>query len=444
MRRLSGKRSPGGTQSTVVDPSDSAITICTHLHAAPERAAPIWRRPRKKELQKVKVGELDSEESDEEGEDGSGSGSGSDTQSAGTMEVKSMPVWLPLNWGTFKYLSKGTFGAITVCGDVAVKAIKMAGCETYKAVDAMREIHALAFFTRRAPHPNVVTALDAWVENKTLHIAMKRFQRSLQSIINRVPEETVEKGEPCLPLEARVSIHVQTLAGLAHIHRWVAHRDVKPLNIVVSGALSDPRSLHAALIDFGQARKIEGAGKCGMPPLSPMKGRGTEGYRAPETFHPADLQARAAGKPFNEKNVAEYGAAVDVFALGCCYAVSVTGEDLFESETGLLEALPRLAGARRRAWVLRRFGRFSHGSGVLNGELSWLSDLLSPIPAERPTAVRAMEELVRQAHLPQYRPMTKVLKTGVKEKYDEPTLKYTSKTAIQQATQEGVQALLAT
>jgi len=67
------------------------------------------------------------------------------------------------------------------------------------------------------------------------------------------------------------------LNGLKEMHsQHKFHRDLKPLNIFISGDLADPQSVIAKLGDFGLVKEVDHS------LVTSMSMKGTNGYFSPE------------------------------------------------------------------------------------------------------------------------------------------------------------------
>ena len=110
---------------------------------------------------------------------------------------------------------------------------------------------------------------------------------------------------PPLPLERKVAIIVQVLAGLAHAHEaGIVHRDIKPANIFIQ------EDGTVKIMDFGVARlttaSITGTGNI----------VGTADYMSPEQVQGAKVDGRS-----------------DLFSVGCLLFELLAGRRPFHAES---------------------------------------------------------------------------------------------------------------
>ncbi|HEY5816424.1 MAG TPA: serine/threonine-protein kinase [Solirubrobacterales bacterium] len=150
-------------------------------------------------------------------------------------------------------------------------------------------------------HPNVVPIYAAGEEDGVPFIAMRYVSGS--DLGQRLAREG--RLEPAVAM----GLIAQVANGLDAIHAaGLIHRDVKPANVLLSGAGGED---HAYITDFGVARNV--ATESGLT----QTGRfvGTLDYVAPEQISGVDVDARA-----------------DVYALGCLLFKLLTGEVPFPRE----------------------------------------------------------------------------------------------------------------
>ena len=141
-------------------------------------------------------------------------------------------------------------------------------------------------------HPNVIPVYEVSDHAGMLYIAMRFVEGTdLRALIAR---------EGALDPALAVGIVTQTAAALDAAHAaGLVHRDVKPANLLISGAG------HAYLTDFGLAKR--GSSQSGITQTGMFVG--TLDYIAPEQLQGHPLDARA-----------------DVYALTCVLYHSLTGQ----------------------------------------------------------------------------------------------------------------------
>ncbi|MEA2671247.1 MAG: hypothetical protein QOG45_1467 [Chloroflexota bacterium] len=150
-------------------------------------------------------------------------------------------------------------------------------------------------------HPHIVPIYDAGEADGALFIAMRLIEGSdLGTVLGR---------EARLEPQRAVEILGQVAGALDAAHgRGLVHRDVKPSNILLSGA---PGSEHAYLTDFGITKELAAEGMTGTSEFV-----GTLAYMCPEQIEGMPLDGRA-----------------DVDALGCVLHECLTGATPFGSDT---------------------------------------------------------------------------------------------------------------
>ncbi|QMW44319.1 hypothetical protein G4B11_007739 [Aspergillus flavus] len=193
------------------------------------------------------------------------------------------------SWRPVKSLGSGSFGEVwqerctSGPSPSSFRAVKHLQKRQAKFLEmSQRELNALVTFSAAAYKHHFVQFLGWFDDPDNFYIAMEFVEHGdLQSFITApFPEH-----------EAAVII-AQVAQALQYMHQHnFVHRDVKPLNILVSS----PRPIwHVKLADFGIAKKTDGTSlqtHC----------IGSPGYMAPELY----------GDPSRH-----YTAAVDVWALG--------------------------------------------------------------------------------------------------------------------------------
>ncbi len=207
-------------------------------------------------------------------------------------------------------LSTGAIGGVYKALDtildrpVAVKCINLDTPFADHGPDELRERFVReARIAARLQHPNIVTIYDIVATADRGFIIMEFIEgQSLDSLIS-------ERKRLTMPEALRVLTQLAGAIDYAH-SRNVVHRDVKPVNILVS------KSLWLWVTDFGIA-------KSELSTNLTMAGGvlGTPDYMSPEQAKGEDVDARS-----------------DLFSIGCILFECLTGEKPFRSPslTGVL------------------------------------------------------------------------------------------------------------
>ncbi|CAL5079887.1 unnamed protein product [Urochloa decumbens] len=213
------------------------------------------------------------------------------------------------DYETLEVLGEGSFGVVVKArhrgtGEaVAVKRARGRGASAgLRAV--LREAGCLAACRG---HPSVVGLRDVVQDPATgdAFLVMEFVGASLRRLLRGTPAPArfTEAG-------ARAAMR-QLLRGAERMHgAGIIHRDIKPDNILVS-----PGGAAVKICDLGLATPARSAAAAGYP--YPERRVGTLLYRSPEQL---------AGRR-------DYGAGVDVWALGCVMAELLTGEHMFDAAT---------------------------------------------------------------------------------------------------------------
>jgi len=189
--------------------------------------------------------------------------------------------------------------------DVALKTLTAAsGDEMQLMLHEARAVSALR-------HPCIVPVFEAG-----------DFRGTPYLVFEYVTGETLDamiKRSGALPTEQALNIAVQVLDGLAHAHKHgVLHRDIKPANIML-GSDGAPR-----IMDFGAASRNPASWLDGSRIGVDEGLTGTPAYMAPEYI----------GKKL-------YSARTDIFSAGLVFFEMLTGERVFKSDGGSVDALLR-------------------------------------------------------------------------------------------------------
>jgi len=209
-------------------------------------------------------------------------------------------------------LGEGTGGVVTKARDkktnriVAVKKIRMGKAKDGISIEALREIKLL----QEIQHPNVIELVDVYASHTNVNLVYEYCLTDLEEIIrDRTIFITSAEIKGCMQM---------VLKGMEACHRhYTLHRDIKPNNILLG---TDGQF---KLADFGLAR-IHGSPN---PRLTHVVV--TRWYRAPELLFGAR----------------QYGAAIDIWAVGCVFAELLRREPYLPGDSDI-DQLTRIFQAR--------------------------------------------------------------------------------------------------
>jgi serine/threonine protein kinase len=205
-----------------------------------------------------------------------------------------------------KKIGEGSYGAVYLHpdGKHVVKKYKQSGEIPYQT---LREINIL----KSVNHHNIVRCEDVYLQENVLCMKMCHGGKSLSSYIRSTPtRERVQKFH---------ELFSQIVAACAYLHaRGIAHRDLKPDNILVDG------DLHVRVCDFGLAKFSHASHNRHSYQTCTLC------YRPPEVFI-FDNESGHISSIF----------AIDVWALACVGYEIITGKQLFpgKSEIRVLEQI---------------------------------------------------------------------------------------------------------
>jgi serine/threonine-protein kinase/endoribonuclease IRE1 len=239
-------------------------------------------------------------------------------------------------------------------------------------------------------HPNVIRYYYQESHASFLYIALELCPASLADIIER-PDQFRELA---ISFNSKRAVR-QITSGLRHLHALkIVHRDIKPQNILISGAKKGESNGHRMLIsDFGLCRKLELDQTSFLPTTGGAMGVGTFGWRAPEILRgevkldetitddnsqsSRDSVGTATGSNHSGigKPRTRLTKSVDIFALGCLYYYCLTNGghpfgDRFERELNIIRDQKSLQG-------LEGFGEEGSEAVIL------ISSMLAPEAADR-------------------------------------------------------------
>jgi serine/threonine protein kinase/tetratricopeptide (TPR) repeat protein len=200
-------------------------------------------------------------------------------------------------------LGKGAMGAVHRAFDPVLErevALKVMLPRLASDPEHKRRFEREARAVARMSHPNVVTLFDlGYHTDGSPYIVMELLQgRDLSRALRSQAE---------LPVETKLEIVLQVLAGLGHAHRaGIVHRDVKPANIFIS------ENGTAKVMDFGIAHLPAASGATHGVVV------GTANYMSPEQVLGGRVDQRS-----------------DLWSVGCLLGEMLTGRPPFEAETAM-------------------------------------------------------------------------------------------------------------
>jgi serine/threonine-protein kinase len=199
-----------------------------------------------------------------------------------------------------KALGKGAMGQVYLARDTMLDrdvALKVMIAQIADDPELKARFEREAKAVAKMSHPNVVMVFDlGYHTDGSPYIAMELLKgHDLQKALRQPPP---------LPLDRKVAVIVQVLAGLAHAHQaGLVHRDIKPANIWVQEDGS------CKIMDFGIAREtshsMTGTGNV----------MGTADYMSPEQVQGKKVDGRS-----------------DLFAVGCMLFELVAGRRPFHAD----------------------------------------------------------------------------------------------------------------
>lgn len=261
-------------------------------------------------------------------------------------------------------------------GNVAVKFLTGGALLRGSAERFAREGSILA----RLAHPNIARLIDAGVSADG--------QRYL--VLEYIDGETIDRycERMALDVTARVKLFLDVLAAVAHAHnRLILHRDIKPGNILVTGAGE------VKLLDFGVAKLMDDATvPAAATELTQLAGRAyTPAYAAPEQVQDGDVTT-----------------ATDVYALGVLlygllgggHPTAVSGSTTLEQLRAVVEAEPRRlseAVGRKEGGGAAAAKKAKARARELRGDLdNIVAKALKKMPGERYANAQWMAEDLRR------------------------------------------------
>ncbi|KAG6889943.1 hypothetical protein C0995_013470 [Termitomyces sp. Mi166 len=285
-------------------------------------------------------------------------------------------------------LGFGSHGTVVYKGSLQGRAVAVKRLLQDFVTLASREVSILQ---QSDDHPNVIRYYYQEAHANFLYIALELCPASLADIIESPDRD--QWRDIAIAFEPKKALKEIT-SGLRHLHALkLVHRDIKPQNILVSGAKPGPggKTVYRMLIsDFGLCKKLDVDQTSFLPTAYGSMAAGTVGWRAPEILRDEvkldDLSddhsmssrgstGTATGASSTTRTT-RLTKSVDIFALGCLFYYALTNGchpfgDRFEREVSILKNEKNLDG-------LERFGE----EGAEAADL--ITQMLDPVAQERP------------------------------------------------------------
>jgi serine/threonine-protein kinase len=195
-----------------------------------------------------------------------------------------------------RQLGRGGMGVVYLAEQVRLQrrvALKLIVPELAEDEEFRRRFERESQMAASLDHPNVIPVYEAGEADGALFISMRYVEGSDLRML-------IRNGGQLEPARAaRIVSQLGDALDAAHA-RGLVHRDVKPANVLVSGA---PGSEHVYLTDFGLTRHV--SSQSGITHTGQWVG--TLDYVAPEQISGGPLDAR-----------------VDVYSLGCVLFEALT------------------------------------------------------------------------------------------------------------------------
>ncbi|MFF8279641.1 serine/threonine-protein kinase [Streptomyces lateritius] len=216
-------------------------------------------------------------------------------------------------------------------------------------------------------HPNILPIYGAGEADGVLYIAMRYVDgEDLGQLLNRRAQMPQRHGQ--LTVAEAMSLFTQAAGALDAAHGvGLVHRDVKPGNILLSGADEPVPARHVYLTDFGLTKRS--ASLTGFTTAGHFLG--TIAYVAPE-----QIAGRTAG------------GRTDIYSLGCVMFQALTGQPPFVRDDDAATLWAHMSAARPKVSDYR--DDLPHGVDTV------LNRAMAPDPEERQPSCRVVIEELRQ------------------------------------------------
>lgn len=254
----------------------------------------------------------------------------------------------------------------------AMKVIR----DRYRSLEQVQKCDEIQVMLQIGKHPNIIGLQEVVFEpaNARLSLVLDLMDMNLLDLM--------ENKKITIDVPVALKLTCQLLRGLAHIHsKGLIHRDIKPENCLVN-----PKTMELRIADFGSTR-------------SATNNTNMTEYIATRWYRPPEVLLTSG----------EYGAPLDIWAVGCVLYELITRKPLFPGKTAIdqLQKIHEVLGTPDNSVLLKFhiarnmrnrlcFAEYK-GSGlrqllpnVDDDVIDLLMKLLTYIPEERITAQEAL------------------------------------------------------
>nr|XP_033770998.1 cyclin-dependent kinase-like 4 isoform X2 [Geotrypetes seraphini] len=245
-------------------------------------------------------------------------------------------------------IGEGSYGVVFKCRNkdsgqvVAIKKFVESEDDPVIKKIALREIRML----KQLKHANLVNLLEVFRRKRKLHLVFEYCDHTVLNELEKNPSGVADH------MTKNILWQILQAVNFCHKHQCI-HRDVKPENILITkqGVIK--------LCDFGFARILSGTASC-------------EGEKSLHRAHPGDdytdyVATRWYRAPELLVGDTQYGAAVDIWAIGCVFAELLSGQPLWpgKSDMDQLYLIIRTLGnlIPRHQYIFRS-NQFFHGASI--------------------------------------------------------------------------------
>ncbi|KAK0529390.1 hypothetical protein OC835_004343 [Tilletia horrida] len=254
--------------------------------------------------------------------------------------------------GEESVLGDGAYAEVVLVVDLLTKIRRARKRQMYKQAPSWQLLSEIRTLQQVQGHRGVVELLDICHRPGVVDIIMPAYWGSLQDVL-----DSERRG---LPPETIKNLSLQILCAISYVHRrGIAHRDVKPANLLLSkeGAVK--------LADFGLAAEVGQASGTAYAV-------GTPGYCPPESMMGSTAPTFAG----------------DTWAVGCVFAEMWLGRPVFieGTEEAVIRDVLKFLGHKGGPMYPRR-------SFVQNSDID---DSWAAVQADYPKRLRVLPPLAQQ------------------------------------------------